>query len=168
MGKKAVSLSLLFVRLKSLIRHPAFGVLTILGNGTILGGALALYLLEKPMNVHLTSFLDALWWAVATVTTVGHAEVMPVTPPGKILGILMMIFGTALFCSFTGLFASILLAPDIEGVEKEVQEVERSVRRLEVEFNTDEQTLSRISQDLETALAAIHKLRKPPQTGQKS
>lgn len=163
---KNISLPLLFARFKSLIRHPAFGVLTVLGNGTILAGASILYIFEKPANPHLTSFLDALWWAVSTVTTVGHGELNPVTTPGKILGIVMMIFGTALFCSFTGLFASVLLEPEIAGMEQDVQKMERSVRKLQVEFSADEQALNKITQDLQTALITINKLKKNSKTSE--
>jgi len=46
----------------------------------------------------------ALWWAVATVTTVGYGDIVPVTPLGKIIGsataligILMIALPTAVF-----------------------------------------------------------------------
>ncbi len=158
--KNAFPPSFLLLRVKTLVKHPAFGALTLVGNGTILCGATALYFLEAQVNKHIYSFLDALWWAVATVTTVGYGEVSPVTTLGKILGILMMIFGTAIFCSFTGLFASVLLKPDFDVVEEEVEAMERSVQRLESEVVHDEHTLNKIAQDLETALATIRQLKK--------
>jgi voltage-gated potassium channel Kch len=150
--------ALLAKRLKTLLKHPLFGALTLLGNGTIVLGASTLYYLEKNHNDHLHSFLDALWWAVATVTTVGYGEVSPQTAAGKWLGIAMMIFGTALFCSFTALFASILLRPEIEGVEAELKEVESSVSRLRSEVSSDEEELARIAGHLETTLESLRQL----------
>lgn len=154
--------SFFYVRTKALVRHPAFAALTLVGNGTILLGAFALYYLEKPINPHIESYLDTFWWSVATVTTVGHGDLTPITTAGKIVGILLMIFGSALFCSFTGLFATVLLSPEMEDVGRGVHEIERSVRRLETEINMDEQAITKATQDLEAALVSLRQIRKSP------
>lgn len=122
-----------FVRSRAiaLLRHPLFHFLTLVGNGFVVLGATALYWLEKGTNPRLETIIDALWWAVATVTTVGYGDVFPVTPPGKIMGMFLMLFGTALFSSFTALFASILLEPELEEVEDEVRDLEAAVHRSE-------------------------------------
>ena len=49
---------------------------------------------------------QALWWAVATLTTVGYGDVVPVTVLGKILGGVMMIFGLAFYAIPIGIVAS--------------------------------------------------------------
>lgn len=156
--KRILPTIFLYSRLKTLIKHPAFGALTLLGNGTILVGASILYSLEKSENPHIHSFLDTLWWAVATVTTVGYGEVSPQSTAGKWLGIGMMIFGTALFASFTALFATVLLRPDIEEVEEEIREVETSMTELRKEFLSDEQALAHATKNLESTLEVLRKL----------
>jgi len=118
-------------RIKSLFRHPLFGALTVLGNGSIALAAFIFYHLEHTSNPKVDSYLDALWWAVATVTTVGYGDVLPQTVLGKFLGIGMMIFGSAIFCSFTALFASVLLRPDLLAVEKELEEVDKLLKEKE-------------------------------------
>ena len=53
----------------------------------------------------INSMLDAVWWTVATVTTVGYGDVVPVTETGKIVAIFYMFFGIgvlALFLSVLG------------------------------------------------------------------
>ncbi len=107
--------------------HPLFWVLSLLGNGAILGGALFLYFLESAVNPRMQSFLDALWWSVATVTTVGYGDVLPTTAVGKVGGMALMIAGTAIFGSFTALVAAVLLQPDLEEVEDEVRDLERTI-----------------------------------------
>lgn len=93
----------------TLVKSPVFIMLTILGNGTIgLSGAV-FYFLEKGSNPKLHHFIDAIWWSFATATTTGYGDITPVTTSGKVLGILLMLMGTALFAMYTGLFAEIIL-----------------------------------------------------------
>ena len=35
----------------------------------------------------------AMWWAIATLTTVGYGDVVPITPLGKMLGGVTMLLG---------------------------------------------------------------------------
>lgn len=115
-------------RLTALLHHPLFQFLTIVGNAFAVAGAFAFYLVEYGSNPKMNGFLDALWWSIQTVTTVGYGDISPISTPGKVIGMGLMLFGTALFSSFTALFAAILLEPEISEVEAEVRELERSVR----------------------------------------
>lgn len=92
-----------------LVRSPIFIMLTLVGNSLIgLSGSL-FYLIEAGSNPRLKHFIDAIWWSFATATTTGYGDITPVTMAGKILGILLMLMGTALFAMYTGLFAEIIL-----------------------------------------------------------
>ncbi len=53
-----------------------------------------------------SSIPSAMWWAVATLTTVGYGDIFPVTSMGKILGSISAIFGIGLFALPAGLLAS--------------------------------------------------------------
>ena len=53
-----------------------------------------------------SSIPSAMWWAVATLTTVGYGDIFPVTSLGKILGSISAIFGIGLFALPAGLLAS--------------------------------------------------------------
>ncbi len=93
----------------TLVKSPVFLLLTLMGNGLIgLAGAL-FYSLEKDVNPHLHHYFDAIWWSFSTATTTGYGDIIPVTFAGKVLGILLMLMGTALFAMYTGLFAEIVL-----------------------------------------------------------
>lgn len=117
-----------------MLRDHIFVALTLLGNSYIVINALIFYFLEHESNPHLKSFIDALWWGVATVTTVGYGDVVPVTLAGKIHGIFMMLSGVAIFMSFTALFAKSVLGQDLEEVETEIRRLEKDVRRLRNEI----------------------------------
>ncbi len=50
--------------------------------------------------------LDSMWWAVATITTVGYGDVYPVTAMGKVLGSAIALLGIALIAVPTGIISS--------------------------------------------------------------
>lgn len=103
---------LLYARIRALLTHPMFGFLTVVGNLFIAFAAFCFYQLEFGINPHLKEPIDALWWAMATITTVGYGDVYPITFYGKVFGMGVMIIGSALFWSYTALFAAVLMEPD--------------------------------------------------------
>ena len=52
---------------------------------------------------------SALWWAMVTLTTVGYGDYSPVTIPGRLLGIMVMLSGIGLLSTLTGNLASRLV-----------------------------------------------------------
>jgi voltage-gated potassium channel len=49
---------------------------------------------------------SGLWWAIATVTTVGYGDIYPVTGLGKILGAFIAILGIGLIAVPTGIISA--------------------------------------------------------------
>lgn len=64
--------------------------------------------------------MSALWWAVATLTTVGYGDVYPVTILGKILSAVIAILGIGLVAVPTGILSSGF----VESMEEEKQKAE--------------------------------------------
>ena len=52
--------------------------------------------IEHTANTSFASFGDAIWWAFATMTTVGYGQ-GPMTLPGRIVGGLIMVIGIGCF-----------------------------------------------------------------------
>ncbi|GIV37462.1 MAG: hypothetical protein KatS3mg032_1841 [Cyclobacteriaceae bacterium] len=52
------------------------------------------------------SIPDAMWWGMATLTTVGYGDVVPITPLGKFLGGLFAISGVAILALPAGILSS--------------------------------------------------------------
>ena len=55
-----------------------------------------------------SSVFDGLWWAVATLTTVGYGDVFPVTAGGRFFTFIVLITGLGVVAVPTGLIASAL------------------------------------------------------------
>lgn len=77
---------------------------------------------------NVRTFGDALWWAFATVTTVGYGDRYPVTAPGRAVAAGLMLAGIALLGVVTATFASWL----IERVQQ-VEEASQAATRRDVE-----------------------------------
>jgi voltage-gated potassium channel len=69
--------------------------------------SVAVYFLERDAQpVAFGSVPAALWWAVATLTTTGYGDVVPVTPLGRLIAALVMICGLGVFGLWTGILAT--------------------------------------------------------------
>lgn len=54
------------------------------------------------MYLENQSFADALWWSIVTCTTVGYGDISPSTVSGRIIAVVLMIFGIGLIGMLTG------------------------------------------------------------------
>ena len=57
---------------------------------------------------HFGSIPDSLWWAVATLTTVGYGDVYPITIGGKLFTFVILMIGLGVIAVPAGLIASAL------------------------------------------------------------
>ncbi|MEM9937637.1 MAG: ion transporter [Pseudomonadota bacterium] len=129
-------------RLAKLARFiPAFDVLTatIKRAGsqllTTLAMALALVYVSAVMlyfiegigqeNEAFASIPRALWWAIATLTTVGYGDVYPVTTLGRIAASFIALAGIGVVALPAGVFAS-AFADELRQRERDKAETERS------------------------------------------
>ena len=52
------------------------------------------------------SIPQSLWWAITTMATVGYGDMAPITPIGRLIGGIAMVFGIAMFAVPAGILAS--------------------------------------------------------------
>jgi voltage-gated potassium channel len=64
----------------------------------LLFSSTAMYFLERDVQPDkFGSVPAAAWWSLATLTTVGYGDVVPITPLGKIVGGVVMLLGLCMF-----------------------------------------------------------------------
>jgi voltage-gated potassium channel len=67
-----------------------------------IGGGL--FSITEEMN-----FVDSLWWAVVTMTTVGYGDISPASTGGKLVGVVLMLTGIGIVGLFTATVASVFV-----------------------------------------------------------
>jgi len=71
---------------------------------TLLIGVVGMSYFEPSLSV-----ADALWWSVVTITTVGYGDISPASPGGRMVGVLLMVFGIGFLGMFTATMATIFI-----------------------------------------------------------
>ncbi|MEM5518814.1 ion transporter [Henriciella sp. AS95] len=150
-SSQQIVMALRVLRLARLVKIarfvPAFDVLgaTVRRSGTqllttlamalalVYVSAVALYFIEGVGGEKQESFASiprAIWWAIATLTTVGYGDVYPVTPLGRFFASVIAIAGIGVVALPAGVFAS---AFSDELRERENAKLERRNQELEAE-----------------------------------
>lgn len=94
------------------LARPVMVYLTSLSFTMILFFSGVIFFFENGANEKIDGSLNALYYTVTVMTSVGLGDISPVTPAGKIVSMVMMLAGTALFASFTAVLAASIM--DIE------------------------------------------------------
>lgn len=134
--------------LQTTLRRRRFGYVAGLTGLIIVLGAAGMLSFEPASEVQggFTSYSHALWWTAMLVTSIG-ADFWPATTEGRILTLLLSIYGLAVFGYITASFASFFVGRDVE-------QAQQAVERTDIEALTDEiRELRRAVQSLQQPVA---------------
>jgi len=96
--------------------------------GTIVVGSFVIFSVESQHpDSQINSMLDAVWWTVSTVTTVGYGDIVPVTDAGKIVAIFFMFFGIGVLAIFLSVLGTMFYKRRFEKEEKEISHAQRLI-----------------------------------------
>jgi voltage-gated potassium channel len=91
----------------------------------ILVGTIVMYNIESQVpNSKIKSLLDALWWCVSAVTTVGYGDIVPVSVIGRIVAIFYMFFGISMIAILLSVITTTFYKKRFEKEEREKREHE--------------------------------------------
>ncbi|RKF18447.1 ion transporter [Alginatibacterium sediminis] len=87
----------------------AAGVLLMVAMVIILGSVAILIAEEHNPASKINTGIDALWWSLVTVSTVGYGDLYPVSTFGRIVGGILICAGVGTFGILSGLVSSMVL-----------------------------------------------------------
>jgi voltage-gated potassium channel len=96
-------------RVERLANHKGLVWLFVGWIAVMLLSATGLYIAENGVNEAIESPLDALWWGLTTMTTVGYGDVFPTTGEGRIAAAVLMVLGIGLYSAITATLTSFLI-----------------------------------------------------------
>ena len=117
---------------RRLAGHRRFHFVGTVGFGVVLLGALGVFLVEGDVNPAVSSFGNALWWAVVTATTVGYGDVSPLSTEGRLIAVVLMLTGIGVIGTFTATVASFFLEPEAEAVDDVSARLDAIERKLDL------------------------------------
>ena len=126
---------------QSLMRHRGLQWIVLAGGAVVFAGAGGVLAFENGAGGGLDDYGTALWWAMATVTTVGYGDSVPVTPEGRGVAVLLMLVGIAFFTWVTANIAAFLVefgGGEVQGVTThdlmaKLEELESEIKALRSE-----------------------------------
>lgn len=96
--------------LKSRMASTATYLALLLPLTWFIGGVAVLDAEKHVVGSHIANLPDALWWSLATITTVGYGDLYPISAEGKGVAAMIMLLGIALFSTCAGILASWIMS----------------------------------------------------------
>ena len=117
--------------------------------GTIVIGSFVIFSVESQHpDSQINSMLDAVWWTVATVTTVGYGDIVPVTDTGKIVAIFFMFFGIGVLAIFLSVLGTQFYKRRFETEEREFTDYQKLVLQRIDDLEKNQEKLQKDLRDL--------------------
>lgn len=101
----------------------------------IFGSISVLHFEKEIQTANIQTAEDAIWWAIATITTVGTVDKYPLTMEGRIVAAMLMVCGVGLFGMFSGFIASWFLSPDELKEKKDFEIIRQDIKELKNTIN---------------------------------
>ena len=88
-------------RAQSTLLGAALAAITMLEVGALL----MLRVESQSSQANIKTGIDALWWNIVTLSTVGYGDKYPVTTAGRVIGVIVIVVGVGLFSALTSFLA---------------------------------------------------------------
>ncbi|WP_319381663.1 ion channel [Thiomicrorhabdus sp.] len=104
------------------------------------------------------SFVDGIWYAIVTITTVGYGDVVPQSEHGRIFGAVLILFGVLFFSLVTANISAFLIGSDQRRLEKDILEyMKQTENRLAKQSLQNEKYVERLMTHYSAEIASLKK-----------
>ena len=122
----------------------AVGVIVTATAVVVAGGAVAIRLLD---HQEYSSVWVGMWWALQTVTTVGYGDVTPQHVSGRIIGVVVMLYGIAfLTITIAAITSTFVARAERERDQAEAKADHDEQQRVEARFDDLSARLQQVEQ----------------------
>ena len=99
-------------------------------------------------------FIEGIWYAIVTITTVGYGDVVPITDEGRIFGAILILFGVVFFSLVSANIAAFLIGSDQRKLERDIllylrNTEQRLAKQSEQNERHVEQVMAHMSKEIE-------------------
>jgi voltage-gated potassium channel len=123
--------------------------LLLVAAGVIVSGSFVIFSVESQHpESQINTMLDAVWWTVATVTTVGYGDIVPVTDAGKIVAIFFMFFGIGILALFLSVLGTQFYKRRFENEGKEISHAQELILDRMNDLEKNQEKLQKELKDL--------------------
>jgi voltage-gated potassium channel len=96
----------------------------------VIGSSVAILRFEDVSGSNIRTAADAVWWAFATITTVGYGDHFPITGEGRLTAAILMTAGVGLFGVFSAALAAWFIAPGEKAIDAEITALRSEIAAL--------------------------------------
>lgn len=100
------------------------------------------------------SYQDAVWWSIVTATTVGYGDFSPETPLGRMIAVVLMVFGIGLIGMVTGSIATYFIGNQKQEENPKIDYLKRELDRIDKLTN----------EEIDTMIDMLHKMKSKQST----
>lgn len=94
------------------------------------------------LDPSIGSVWDGMWWAWATMSTVGYGDVVPESPAGRLFGALLILFGVVLVSLLTANMSAFIIGSDVKKVEREEHHADELLKDIAARLERIERKLA--------------------------
>lgn len=98
-------------------------------------------LLVAGVDPDVKSPWDGVWWAIATVSTVGYGDVVPTSALGRIIGAALVVMGLGMFVIITANFLAVFLRRETRALDRSEKEIDALMEEVQTIKNNQERIL---------------------------
>lgn len=111
-------------------------------------GSIAFFLVENGVNPNLNGFEGALWYMMASMTTTGYGDIVPVTGLGRIIGSIAMLTGVGFASYATASVASVIFHQLRKERDKEAEQLIKLSKKFENKRKEDDEDIKELLRDI--------------------